>query len=134
MNQFERATRMKLRWPSQRGPLSVEDLWELPLTSTRANQPNLDDLARAAHRALRDAEGEVSFVRQANASTDEPRLQLEIIKSIITTRQEEAKLASDRAATSARRQELLGALEERQREAIKALSEDEIRQKLAELG
>lgn len=39
---FVAATRKKLRFASPIGILSVEDLWDLPLTTTRSNKPSLE--------------------------------------------------------------------------------------------
>lgn len=45
MSIFEQASREKVRFQTQVGQVSVEDLWELPLSS-KANKPNLDDIAK----------------------------------------------------------------------------------------
>ena len=62
---FEKATRRKLRFTSAAGLLSTEDLWDLPLTSA-TGKANLDDIAKALNRRLKDAE-EVSFVAPERA-------------------------------------------------------------------
>lgn len=134
MSIFERATRLKLRFLSSRGPLSVEELWDLPLTSTRPNTPSLDGLARAVHRAIRDSDGDISFVNQKSSSDDTQALQLEILKSIIATRQAENQAQATRAANSERRQALLAALEERQKDTLKNMSEEEIQRALSDLA
>ena len=45
---FEKASRMKLRFNTQRGVLSVEDLWDLPLIQ-------LDNIAIALNKKLQES-------------------------------------------------------------------------------
>ena len=66
---FEQAARMKLRFDTPRGALSAEDLWDLPLTSTRGL--SLNDIAITLHHALKH--DTVSFV---DDERPDPRLQL----------------------------------------------------------
>ena len=48
---FEKASRMKLRFNTQRGVLSVEDLWDLPLIQ-------LDNIAIALNKKLQESKTE----------------------------------------------------------------------------
>ena len=50
---FEKASRMKLRFNTQRGVLSVEDLWDLPLIQ-------LDNIAIALNKKLQESKTEAS--------------------------------------------------------------------------
>ena len=58
-NLFEIATRQKFTFPSPRGLLNVEQLWDLPLTSirpdgsTRTDSVSLDTVARAVNTQLK---------------------------------------------------------------------------------
>ena len=45
-NLFERATLLKLRFTTEYGMISVEDLWDLPLTTTRPAQHRISSSAR----------------------------------------------------------------------------------------
>jgi len=81
-NIFEQASRTKLRINTTIGNLSVEDLWELPLTS--ANKVNLDAIAVDLNRQIK-ATSEESFVK--SAKKDEVlQLRFDIVKHIIETR------------------------------------------------
>ena len=64
MNIFEQATRAKIRFSTPVGMLSVEDLWDLPLTSARA-RANLDDVARLLDAELKSTSS-VSFVNDVS--------------------------------------------------------------------
>ena len=54
MSNFEKASKLKLRFSTNRGELSIEDLWDLSLES-------LDQIAVAIDKALETA-GKKSFI------------------------------------------------------------------------
>ena len=85
---FVAASREAFRFPSVRGQLTIEDLWNLPLTARSSF--SLNDVAIAINTELKTLEEE-SFVE----STSDPRRpelkrKLEIVKFIIKTKQAEA--------------------------------------------
>lgn len=93
---FEKAVRLKMRFASPQGNLTVEDLWDLPLTSTRGNSANLNNVAKEISRQLKDA-GEEDFVTQKVGADELLQLKMEIVKRVIQVRQDEN--AAGRAAT-----------------------------------
>lgn len=132
MNIYEQAVRRKLRFPSSRGLLTVEQLFDLPLLSK--DSLNLDAIARQVNSELKDV-SEGSFVdSRPNPRKAELELQLEILKQVIATIQAENALKRDTVAKAARKQELLAALSNRQQASLANLSEEEIKKQLADLG
>lgn len=129
-NMFEQATRNKLRFESTKGPLSVEQVWDAPLTSR--NGFSLDDIAKQAKREL-DALSEESFVEQVSPLKSVAVLKLEVVKHIISVKLEEKEAASKRAERAELRRQLTQALAERQSDAIKNMSPEEIQKRLKEL-
>lgn len=128
---FEKATRQKLRFPSSKGFLSVEELWDLPLQSRSGF--DLDSVAKAVNTTLKSSQEESFIAPVENKSNKEAALQMEIVKHVIAVR-----LAENAAATSAikRKQEremLLGILERKQNAALEELSPEEIQARLASL-
>ena len=63
MNLFEIASRNKLRVPTTKGDLTVEQLWDLPLKS--ANGLSLDSIAIALNKQLESKA--TSFVDEVQA-------------------------------------------------------------------
>lgn len=105
---FEKCARLKLRFPTPKGNVTVEDLWDLPLTST-TSRANLNDIAKDLNRQLKAAADE-DFVTEAKKPDNRLSLQFEIVKRIITVRMTEnetAALAADRRQKKARLVELL---------------------------
>ena len=80
MENFERATRLKLRFQTNAGLLAVEDIWDLPLTSQRG--ASLDELAKGLRRKLKETEEE-SFVVKTNAVNNELQLAFDIVNHVI---------------------------------------------------
>ena len=131
-NVFEKATRLKLRFDTGKGQLTVEDLWDLPLTST-INKANLDEIARSLHKQLKN-DDDVSFVDKDKKSDAIVQLKFDIVKHIIEVRLEENEKKAAARANSAKRQVLLQALAERETEDLKNKTPEEIRAMLADLS
>lgn len=116
MDIFAKATKQKVRFNTAKGDLTVEDLWDLPLTSEK--HVSLDKLAKGIFVALREAE-EVSFVSPASTSNSLLELKLEIVKFIIEAKQADNKSKRD-AEENRRKKELIGRiLEEKRDEELK---------------
>jgi hypothetical protein len=129
---FATATRKRLRFSSPMGPLSVEDLWELPLTSTKANQANLDDIAIAINKKLKESSTE-SFVRTTVRSNTELQLQMDIVKQIISERIAMDEAAAKRRDKAEMRQKLTAMLAEKEMDELNSKSRDEILKMLEDL-
>jgi hypothetical protein len=90
---FEVASKVKLRFDTGRGAsITVEDLWDLPLTSRSVNAVTLDSVAVAVDKKLRDS-GTVSFVKKAGVTKEqrENELRMEILRYIIEVKQNEVE-------------------------------------------
>lgn len=103
MNMFEQATRIKLRFETVKCPMSVEDLWDLPLQGG-ANHVTLDALAIASYRKIQCMQEE-SFVATSSVDTTE-QLRLDILKHIISVKMAEQKAQQEAADKRQKRQEI----------------------------
>ena len=131
MNIFEQATRRAIRFESVKGDLSVEQLWDLPLQSR--NQFDLDTVAKTVNRQL-NAVTEESFVSvRENPAKETLSLKLEIVKHIISVKLQEAEEARNRANKASEKEKLLRLLDEKQNEALRALTPEEIQERLKAL-
>lgn len=120
---FEKASRLKLRFTSPVGPLSVEDLWDLPLTS-KTGKANLDDLAKFLHKRV--SESEVSFVERPAESNTVAKLQFDIVKHVIDTKLAERDAAKAAAEKRATKQRIIDLIAEKKDEALKGKSLEEL--------
>lgn len=128
---FEYATRNKIRFASSRGELTIEQLWEVPLRSK--DDFNLNAVAQAANKALKAA-SEESFVETARTAIH-VRLEttLEVVKHVIGVKLAEEEAAEKRAANKLEKERLLAILAEKQDGKLSALSENEIKKRIAAL-
>lgn len=127
-NVFLEATRRSLRFSTTQGLLSVEDLWDLPLTNQRGS--SLDSLAVSLSKLIRDSSE--SYVDPTTAN-EEFQLQFAVVKQIIDIKLAEraaAKLAKDRAE---KRQKILAILDRKEEAVLESSSADELRTMLATL-
>lgn len=132
MNIFEVATRQKLRFETSKGLLSLEDLWDLPLTSA-TGKVCLDEIAIGLHRQLRATADVVSFVDNTSAQSPVMQLRFDLVKHVIDQRKIENAEAVAAKGKAELKQQLLGALAKKREGAIDAMPEEELLKKLAEL-
>lgn len=131
MNIFETATRNKFRFPSARGELTTEQLWDLPLTSK--NSFDLDTVARTVNGELK-AVSEESFVTpKVNPNKGSLEVKLEIIKHVIATKLAEADKRQQAQERAEKRRKILEALASKEDEALSQASKDDLLKQLAEL-
>ncbi len=130
-NMFEYATRNKLRFPSPRGELSVEQLWDVPLRSR--DDFNLDTVAKTASKALKSV-AEESFVDTAKTPAHtRQEIALDVVKYVIQTRLDEETTAAQRAANKVEKEKLLRILAEKQEGRLSDLTEKELQKRIAAL-
>lgn len=115
---FEMATRSKLRFPSTKGELSVEDLWDL-------SDKDLD----VVYKNLKDQEvksSEESLLDDANV---DPKLTaaIGIVRYIFTTKRKERLAEKERINKKLIQKKYIDALSKKQDEAIEKMSEAELR-------
>ena len=125
---FERAARVKFRFPSIRGDLNTEQLYELPLTAK--NEFSLDMVARRINADLKAATEE-SFVEVAsNPARSELTAKLDIVKAVIAYKIAENERRRTAANKAAEKQFLLDLLDKKRGDALSELSLEEIQARL----
>ena len=139
MNIFEKATRNKIRFPSARGDLTVEQLWDLPLvakpTSVHARDSvDLDTVARTVNKSLKEVTEESFVNTKPHPDRSKFELQLEVVKHVIGVKQAEEAAAKVKADKAAERELLVEALARKQTDSVNNMSEEEIRARLAALA
>lgn len=131
MNLFEIATREKFRFASIKGELSVEQLWDVSLTSKTGF--DLDTIARTVNQELKETDTE-SFV-QTTVSPKRELLQqkLDVVKHIIAHKVDKCIALQRAAEKAAEKQKLLQILESKQNAQLQELTIEEIQSRLQTL-
>lgn len=113
---FKQATRQQIRFVTDKGHLSVEDLWTLPITNVAA-------LGLGIKKKLQEEEGDDDFVQvTAKKSTTTLKLQLALVKDVYDTRQtEKAEKELKANEKAAREQELAALVDLEVKDRIKSL-------------
>lgn len=128
---FDKATRLKLRFESLVGLLHVEDLWDLPLTALKS-RPNLDDIARAIHRQLKNDE-DVSFVHKDRKSDETIQLRFDIVKHIIDVKLAEKDALEVERVNAEKKQRILAIISQKEDEHLHEISIDDLKKMMADL-
>lgn len=127
---FEKAARRKFRFPTVRGEIAAETLFDLPLQSKSGC--DLDSVAKAIHGELKES-SEISFVETVSPQNEELADKLELVKYVIKVKQD-ALLAAKVAATRKQELEKLHDLLARKKDAAtEALSAEEIEERIKAL-
>lgn len=124
---FIEATRRKLRFNTTKGQLSVEELWDLNLTT-------LDNLAKGANKLVKAAEEESFIPSSRKRKNTEAELSLEILKYIIQVKVDEDNKNKERAEKQQKAARLKELLMQKKDSELASKSVEEIEKMLAELS
>lgn len=121
---FEKAVRLKLRF-THKGLCTVEDLWDLPLDS-------LDRIFKELNTKLK-TQKEESLLATRSKEEEILDLKISIVKHIVEVRLSEQKARKDLSAKLAKKQNLLGIIAEKQDNALRDMSIDDLTKLIDEL-
>jgi len=121
---FEKATREKFRYPSVKGLLTTEQLWELPLTAKSGF--SLDDVAKAVNAELKAIDTESFVATETNPAKATLETKLEVVKHVIAIRLAEDQAAKAAAAKKLEKEKLLAVLGRKQDAVLESLTEAEL--------
>lgn len=129
---YKIAAQRSLRFPSTRGLLSVENLFEMPLKSKGGF--DLDTVARSINNDLKEKTQE-SFVDDPATDPEKSKLEIAmaIVKDVIATKQAENKAALNRQHKATERKAILDAMAAKKDQALSAASLEDLEKKLAAL-
>ncbi len=119
---YKEAAKQKLRFQTSKGVLSVEQLWELPVTE-------LDTLAVSLESEFKDS-GKKSFLVAKSVKDKTTKLRFDITLDILTTKVEEAEALKNAAEIKLHNQEILGFIAEKQKDTLKGKSVKELEKML----
>lgn len=123
---FEKATRMKLRFATPAGNITVEDVWDLPLTSKSTKKANLNDLAKALYKELK-ADDEMDFVTRRVKPNEELSLKFQITKHIIEVRLAENEAKENEKKAKEKKAMIMQIIADKETETLKGKSLEDLR-------
>jgi hypothetical protein len=127
---FLTASRRQLRFATTRGPVTVEDLWNLSLKSLDALAVSIDEQVKPGGRKT-FLENPDTKAREADADN---KLRLDILTTIIGIKQEDNKAALAEASTRRQKEFLKDLLGRKKIGEMEAMTVEQIEAQLAALG
>lgn len=118
MNKFEVAVRNKYRFP-YKGMISVEDLWDLSLTS-------LDSVYKTLNSEKKQSE-EDSLMSTKDEKTTELQNKIDIVKYIYSEKVAEREKKRMETENKAKKQRIMEILANKQNAALENMSEEELK-------
>lgn len=118
---FDKATRLKLRFDSSKGQLSVEQLWDLSLTA-------LNEIAKDLNREIK-SKGEVEdFIASGQEQKDvKLELRFDVVKHIISVKLKERDDTQTAAQKREHNQAILELIKKKQQEELGGKSVEELK-------
>lgn len=123
-NLFEVATKNKFRFP-YRGLITVEDLWDLPVTE-------LDSVFKALNSEMKESKEE-SLLNTKSEADVVLENKIEIVKYIVSVKLEEAEAKKKSRENREKRERILQIMADRQDKAMLEASDEDLQKMLEEL-
>jgi len=121
---FEQITRNKVRFNSVRGQLTIEDIWDLPLSN---GVVNLDNMAKELSKELQESqESFVSKKKKDNIT----KLKFKAVRHIISVKLKEIEKRKELAENKVKYEQILDILAEKDIDTLKGKSRKELEKEL----
>jgi len=125
---FEEATRKKYRFPTPKGEVGVEEVWDLPLEAK--NGVDLDNLAILLKRQIKSVDEESYIKKSKTRVSKELETKFEIVVYIIDTKLKEAETRKVLADKKAHVEKLKALIADKQDEKLKNKGLEELQAEL----
>jgi len=122
MENFKEASKQKLRIQTNKGLLSVEQLWDLSLSE-------LDTLAVSLENEYKES-GKKSFLTKSSAKDKTTKLKFDIVLEVLNSKFEESEAIKEAKEIKEHNQKILELIAEKQDEALKGKSVKELEKML----
>lgn len=121
MDNFKKASKVRLRFNTSKGLLSVEQLWDLKLTP-------LASIVRSLKKQLKkDNDDELAFLDEKATPVDETlKLSFDVAKEVYIAKKAERDAVATEAEKKAHNQKILGLIADKQEEGMKGKTVDEL--------
>lgn len=126
MDMFIKAMRDHIRFQTNRGPASVEDLWDIKLTE-------LNSMAKSLKSQLKAVEGVEDYLEDKPEADTILKLKFDIVLSILETKKSEKKDSESELTKKAEREKLLALIAKKEEDSLGNLSVEELKAKLEKL-
>jgi len=135
MDLFQTATRKRYRFDTPQGPLSVEDLWSLPLQTKARNKASLDNVGMTIREELSrtTVESLIPSDVSDNSISQDLSNKFEIVKKIIAVKIEENKKSRDRMHALERKAFLEDLLMRKEQAEDEGRSAEDIKKEIKEI-
>lgn len=117
---FKDASRLKLRFATDKGLLSAEQIWDL-------NQSQLSSAIKAVKKVLvKDNDDELSFLESNTVVDTENQLRFDILKDVYLTKKKEAEEIRDAASIKAHNQKIDALIAMKQESQLQEMSIEDL--------
>lgn len=123
MGNFEKSSRLKLRFAVGKGNVGDEDLWDLPLTSKKI--VSLDDLYKSLNAELKES-GEESIIVASTKTNERLKLKFDIVTHIIKVKLAEKEKRENAVAVKAHNEKILAKIAKVKDAGLDALDEADL--------
>lgn len=126
MDIFKKATKSQLRFATEVGQLTTEQLWSL-------NLKQLANAIKSVNKTLKESseeEDELNFLSETPKKDSVNQLRFDILKEVYITKQEEIKSAQIQASNKAHNQKIMEMIERKRNQKLEDMSEEDLMKQL----
>lgn len=120
MNNFLEASRRKLRFATSRGSLTVEQMWDVPMTT-------LSECIKSLRKKLNaGAEEELEFLDEKVVVDKDDKIAFEVLKEVYILRKEEKASEQKKAESKAQNQKIMELIAQKRDQSLANKTEEEL--------